>query len=246
MSDEDGFTDEQVHASAVHFLLSEDRKETALVLLSCTPILISDGHWHDTTQYNLLLKGTSQTYRLLSSENNPIIDEIKHAFNVVLPVDDIVARVTLSVKLIDVEPSWKEQMLDIVQGKQVHNQGIDIKDKVSIIWKNLRFRSESERRIAEALDKVGVWYLPNCLGRLGTVGERKNKEADFVICFKGKWGILEVDGEPFHPPTRTVEDHKRDREFLANGIKIVQHYDATECYHAPDRVVRNFLDLLAN
>jgi very-short-patch-repair endonuclease len=75
-------------------------------------------------------------------------------------------------------------------------------------------------------------------------GIRKNKEPDFVVCENGRWGILEVDGEPFHPPTRTTEDHKRDRDFLAHGIRVVQHYDANECYQQPDRVVANFLNLL--
>ena len=52
------------------------------------------------------------------------------------------------------------------------------------------------------------------------------------------------NGEPFHPATRTVEDHKRDRLFRSHGIQVVEHFDATECYKDPDRVVRDFLKLL--
>ncbi len=56
--------------------------------------------------------------------------------------------------------------------------------------------------------------------------------------------MLEVDGEPFHPPSRTVQDHERDRLFKQHGIRTVDHFDATECYEAPQAVVRKFLDIL--
>jgi hypothetical protein len=73
-------------------------------------------------------------------------------------------------------------------------------------FQGLRFRSTSEMKIAQALDRYGVLYLPNCKGRLGRPEERMNREADFFVILNGKVGILEVDGEPFHPPTRTVRD----------------------------------------
>ena len=65
-----------------------------------------------------------------------------------------------------------------------------------------------------------------------------------VGCHKGKWGILEVDGELFHPVARTAEDHERDRLFLAHGIKLVQHFDAGECFENVEGVVKKFLYLL--
>ncbi len=65
-----------------------------------------------------------------------------------------------------------------------------------------------------------------------------------MICHQGRWGILEVDGEPYHPPSRTVDDHKRDRDFRKYGIQVVEHFDARECYQQPDRVVKEFLDTL--
>ena len=85
---------------------------------------------------------------------------------------------------------------------------------------------------------------PNCKARLGAVGARQNREADFMVCFEGRWGILEVDGEPFHPPSRTAQDHERDRLFRTHGILIVEHFDARECYNDPNRVVGRFLEIL--
>ncbi len=124
----------------------------------------------------------------------------------------------------------------------LHNQAVSA--VAPRIWNNLRFRSESELRIAQALDRTGVLFLPNCLARLGTPSDRQNREPDFLICDHGKWGILEVDGEPFHPPSRTVHDHERARLFKTHGIRVVEHFDAGECYGNPDAVVAKFLQLL--
>ncbi len=87
-------------------------------------------------------------------------------------------------------------------------------------------------------------YIPNCKARLSSSEGRINREPDFVVCVKGKWGILEGDGEPFHPPSRTVHDHERDRLSRAYGISVVEHFDATECYQDPDGVVKKFLHIL--
>jgi hypothetical protein len=135
-------------------------------------------------------------------------------------------------------------LLEIARGKGVHNQGIPIEGGRALIWKNLRFRSQSETRIAQALERVGVLFLPNCLARLGAESGRCNKEADFLVCLDGKWGILEVDGEPFHPPSRTTEDHERDRLFRCHRILVVEPFDAGECFDNSDGVVRRFLDIL--
>ena len=55
---------------------------------------------------------------------------------------------------------------------------------------------------------------------------------------------MEVDGEPFHPPSRTVQDHERDRLFKAHGITVVEHFDAGECFEKADGVVQGFLEIL--
>jgi len=106
-----------------------------------------------------------------------------------------------------------------------------------LAWNNLRFRSASEVRIAEALERAQVLFLPNCMARLGC-SRRENRETDFLICHPGKWGILEVDGPLSHPPPRKVDDDDRARLFKAHGIRLVEHFDA-------GGVAKRFLSLLA-
>ena len=89
-----------------------------------------------------------------------------------------------------------------------------------------------------------MWFLPNNVGRLTTSEGRCLREADFLVIYEGKVGVLEVDGEPFHPPTRAAYDHDIARDYRLQGIRVVERYDAKECYGTPDAVVAEFLQLL--
>jgi uncharacterized protein YjbI with pentapeptide repeats len=126
----------------------------------------------------------------------------------------------------------------------INNQGIQFYSNSTIhTWERLRFRSKTEIKIAEALDRTGVLFVPNSLARLTTPKGRENKEADFLICYNGKWGVLEVDG-PFHTAERRVEEQERERIFKKNGIKVVERFDAQRCYNNPDEVVQEFFKMI--
>ncbi|WP_242038986.1 pentapeptide repeat-containing protein [Anabaena lutea] len=126
----------------------------------------------------------------------------------------------------------------------INNQGVQFYSNSTIhTWENLRFRSKTEIKIAEALDRTGVLFVPNSLARLTTTKGRENKEADFLICYKGKWGVLEVDG-PFHTAERRVEEQERERIFKKNGIKVVERFDSERCYNNPDEVVQEFFNMI--
>ena len=138
----------------------------------------------------------------------------------------------------------KEELLALLRGDHVTNQGLPFAHQRPVLtWNGLRFRSGAEVRIAEALERVQVLFLPNCMARLG-FSQRQNREADFLVCLKGKWGILEVDGPFTHPPARKVDDDERARLFKAHGIRLVEHFDAGDCLENADGVVKRFLYLL--
>ena len=125
-----------------------------------------------------------------------------------------------------------------------NNQGVQFRsDRKIHTWERLRFRSKHEIKIAEALDRTGVLFVPNSLARLTTPKGRENKEADFLICYNGKWGVLEVVG-PFHTAERRVEEQERERIFKKNGIKVVERFDAERCYNNPDEVVQEFFKMI--
>jgi hypothetical protein len=234
-------------ASAARFLIDGGEYDAASVLLACTMRVEESGDsWYvgDETHHALHIEvhGPRAAYDALQSPESLLGKAIRRALQAVLPSDTYIKHFTVHAELVEIDSDWRKELLEIARGRGVHNQAVGADG--ARLWKNLRFRSESEVRVARALDKAGVLFLPNCRARLGTEQERVNREADFLVCHEGKWGVLEVDGEPFHPPSRTVHDHERDRLFRSHGVRLVEHFDASRCFEEADRVVTAFLSLL--
>jgi hypothetical protein len=259
-------------ASAGRFLVDGGEEDAASVLLACSLSAWPSGdtfyvgdETHEALHVELI--GPRAAYDALMQEDEPVpTDEdgepfpmpeeywdnlplvvrpvIQKAIEAVLPSGFYIKHLTIHADLVDIDPDWRTELLEIARGKGVHNQAVMA--RTPHIWQNLNFRSRSEIRIAQALDKAKVLFMPNCRSRLGTSADvRVNREADFLVCHEGRWGILEVDGEPFHPPERTAQEHERDRLFRTHGLRVVEHFDATRCYEQPDAVVREFLGILA-
>lgn len=107
----------------------------------------------------------------------------------------------------------------------------------------LRFRSKTETRIYDALKQKDILFFPNPAAILGK--RTVKREPDFLICFGGKWGILEVMGDQYHNVTSAVVDHDRARLFKDYGLYFIEFYDANKCYNQPNEVVEDFLSRLA-
>lgn len=147
----------------------------------------------------------------------------------------------------EIGEDWREHLKQLAKGEKVSNQARDFGPKpksATITWHNLRFRSQPEKKIAEALERAAVLFFPNCAARLGTSEHRMNREPDFLICIDGKCGILEVDGMSYHKQASIEQEE--DRQFMNHGIKVVLHFDAQKCFNDPDGVVTEFLRILRN
>jgi hypothetical protein len=249
--------DDQLLASAVTFLMDGGDEQAAMILLSCTlteeEVLQSNMDGDSYVVSVITLTAPRVSYDALAPLNfyskrvvppdrrNEIWATVKRALRA---VTDEWTDVVVKASLVPITAHWREELFAILRGDHVTNQGLPFAPQPPVLtWNNLRFRSQTEIRIAQELDRRQVLFLPNCLARLGFKA-RQNHEADFLICAEGKWGILEVDGDLAHPPTRTAEDHERDRLFHAHGILLVQHFAASECWENADGVVRKFLELL--
>src|SRR5258706_12362887 len=127
--------DEKIQASAAQFLINKQEEQAAIILLSCSLELYDVGDW-DITAYNAIFTGSYYAYEILEQENHPITSAIRAAFQAVLPLGSYVKYITSKAILIDIEPGWKPKMLEIVQGKEVHNQGVSINNRTTITWNN--------------------------------------------------------------------------------------------------------------
>ena len=113
-----------------------------------------------------------------------------------------------------------------------------------VVYDGLRFRSKTEIKIYEALKKRRVLFFANSTAVLGQ--KNTKREPDFLVCQDGRWGILEVMGEPYHPSATAMKDHDRARLFKNYGLHVIEFYDANRCYNHPDDVVDEFLNLLSS
>lgn len=113
-------------------------------------------------------------------------------------------------------------------------------------WQGMRFRSQVEIRVAQALEERGLLYCPNSLTRLGTY--HKSFESDFLVCcpthWGFKWAVLEVDGY-WHLPEKRAKEHERERLFEHSGVRVYR-FDAKLCEQDPHAVVSELMDLMSH
>jgi len=237
---------EELIASAAKFLIEGGENEAASVILACNVdscSVASSNYWDGRVSYgvDVDLRGPRIAYDVLSDSQNPIHEQMRIALGAVLDHNCSIQSINIRAERMTIAPAWRIELAEMARGILVHNQAA-VAEKFSL-WQNLRFRSKTEIRVAQALDKAGVIFFPLCMARVSMANRRINLEPDFLVCKGGTWGVLEVDGAAFHPPERTAQEHERDRLFRSQGV-IVEQFDATRCYNEPDRVVAEFFRIL--
>lgn len=159
--------EDTILASAASFLIAGDEEDAANVLLSCSMEISGSGEeYFSLTSEDVFapvtvkLKGPRSAYDILKNQEHPITKQIQNAISTVWsdgyqPIRDFSAHA----EQIEIDPNWRSELLEIARGKGVHNQAIGAKNVRT--WKNLNFRSQSEIKIAEALDRKAVLFFPN-------------------------------------------------------------------------------------
>jgi hypothetical protein len=234
--------DERLLANAVSFLIQGQELYEASILLLCKVDTTIVEQYSDATTIEVELRGSRAIYDIIQDKKHASTIAVTNAFSAVVPSGVSVYGLSCRVEYPDFDSNWRTTLLEVIEGKRPLNQCVPIEEKPRYPWENLFFRSPVEIVIAKALDKCGVLFLPNCMGRLGRPGSRENREADFLVCLEGKWGILEINGDAYH--TNSAKDHNRGRLFKLHGIRVFEPYEARRCINEPDSVVREFLELI--
>jgi hypothetical protein len=235
---------EKLLANATNFLIQGQEFNEASILLLCNiNVLVWNDNNFGATELAIVLTSNRAIYDIIRDRNNTSTIAIHNAFDEVLPYDYCVRNLYAIVQLPDeFDSDWRTKMLEIIEGKMPLNQCLPIQEKPRHEWAYLLFRSPVEITIAKTLDKHRVLFLPNCMARLGLPDSRENKEADFLVCYDGKWGILEINGDSYH--VNSAKDHNRGRLFKSHGIKVFEPYEASRCLKEPIKVVQEFLELI--
>jgi hypothetical protein len=243
---------DRLQASAVAYLLDGGQTDAASVLLACSLEVGTYDSFSDydgNRFYSLFAEfgaGARDVVLILNDLAHPITSAICEALNAAIPgINEEVQHVNAHFEVRDLDPSWRNNLAEIARGTRVNNQGVahGSVPAAPVKWRDLNFRSQTEMRIAAALDTTGVLFLPNCLARVNVSDTRVTREVDFLVCSDGKWGILEIDGPHHHG--MAAEDHDRDRLFKDYKIRVIERYPWRKCYDDALGTVQSFLKLLS-
>jgi hypothetical protein len=234
-------------ASAATYLVEGQELYEASILLLCTNLSLTRGSTFysgnkEITDASIELSGNRAVYDIFNNAEHNATKAIKRALVAALGPSYDLTSISCRAFIDEYDNDWRVKLLGVIEGKIPLNQGVPIQDKPRYTWEYLFFRSPVEISIAKALDKCGVLFLPNCATRLGLATCRENREADFLVCHEGKWGILEINGDTYH--INSAKDHNRGRLFKLHGIKVFEPYEASRCVKEPEKVVQEFLELI--
>jgi hypothetical protein len=158
-------------------------------------------------------------------------------------------EVTFRIALIDAEEGWEKITRRLIIESQDPNQGV-ITEKAFAkrgqrphIYNEMKFGSKSEIRIAQELESRKVLFFPLPLAVRCDTGNfyEDHREADFLVCNDGVWGVLEIA----HHNGRYEKDKEKDAWFKKSGILCVEHYTAEKCFNTSKVVIDEFLEVLA-
>jgi hypothetical protein len=187
-----------------------DQAELALALLDSEIVALRPGD-RDANRVVVEIEASIEAFRFLQEANHfqgswdeRFPSQLFYFFEDLLPhmtLGDVVIRPQPA----EVSEGWRDRVRAAMEG-QASNQGTAFGTNEPILHNGLYYRSKSEVRIAEALEKVeGVLFFPNS----GSMSHGVQKEPDFLVIYRGKVGILEVDG-PTHAG-RAADDSSATR-----------------------------------
>lgn len=239
--------EEHTLAGAASYLVEGQELYEASILLLCTNLQLRLGKtyysgWEEITDISIELSGNRTVYEIINNKEHGATISIERAFQASLGANYSILSLSCRSVIDNFDSDWRTKLLDVIEGKLPLNQGVPIQDKPRYPWGYLFFRAPVEIAIAKSLDKHQVLFLPNCGARLGLPGSREYREADFLVCYEGKWGILEINGDTFH--TNSAKDHNRSRLFKMHGIRVFEAYEAKRCIKYPDIIVQEFIELI--
>lgn len=175
----------------------------------------------------------------------PLCQEISGRFGI--GVNWVEVRETLPV----VGPGWRDMVQREISGERPTNHARRLQPAPRRwLEDNLAFTNEGEQRVYRLLkhrqeqslpeeETIAIFPLPN--GRIA----KRTWEPDFLITYKGRAGILEIDG-PHHNARRAL-DATREHLMRDSGIAYVDRVpvEALENRAELERVIDRFLRRLA-
>lgn len=165
------------------------------------------------------------------------------------PIADIFTELGLNVEYVVVHldlalppTNWRDDLASNVAVLGSNQALFNYRNSSKVAFQGLNFRSKTEVKVFQALVSRGVLVLPLPVAVLGSPNQYR--EPDFLVCYRGKWGILEVQGDKWHPPLTAARDHERRRQLTSLGVRVCEFFDAKRCWEATEDVINEFFAAL--
>lgn len=238
--------EERMLSAAIRRLVAMDRIDAAMPLLDATvaDLILPAG----ARYWQLYLIVGAESYDAYKAADYTVYEDpeygpVRQPDMLYRPVFESVApppaadvgAVHARIRLDPVEAGWREAAYASLKGGSP-NQG-NLVSQGAITYNGRFYRSRDETLIARELDRRAILFFPLPSASRASV----LKEPDFVIVYKGRVGVLEVDGA-YHTG-RAADDHKRDLFFEQSGM-FVKHFNGDDVRNNVGLVLDTFLRLL--
>jgi hypothetical protein len=242
-------------AAAVQRLLKLDQPEAALALAEAKIVrLLGRNSWRDV-EVHLTVPGDHYDTLTAPSvyENDAEVNDFGEPYEVrgssrlcrvfsdVLPPRSDCELVEVKVENEPVPETWREEFKASI-GRGAVNQGNvpGVPQAKFVSADGLRYRSKTEMVIADELKRRQIIFFPL---PVAVIGGKAVREPDFVILHEGRFGVLEIHGEPWHPASRAAQENAQAYPYRAAGaIHFIA--DAKDAYNAPGVVIDKLLALM--
>lgn len=224
---------EDVHlGTAVEALLEAGEEQAAALLLDLEDMeydFVDEAYaWDGSAQVWAVVEArcTVPAFLLPRFQDEGLRSKIISVLQTAAVQDDMFVRyVTFHQR--QAAPGWRERAekrLGVGPSNQAQVGGAPKKDWVTV--GRLRFRSAPEAQVYRALRRAQerlpgretITIVPNCGARV----LRHTWEPDFLVAYRGRVGVIEVDGP--HHAGRSAADKSRDRTYEDCGVAYVDRW----------------------
>lgn len=245
---------EQWLAAAATLLYQQGDTEAAI---AATDVLVVDLSLWNSNEYEpdeYLVYFTVEP-NLVDQFTDAMLKRLVDGMHAVMP-----RRAAVRIDSIEVSPvvpvpsaDWRNQ-LRTANGPTPTNQARKVRlepEDQHPIEDDLHFTNEWEHRVYGVLkarqaalpDNETIGIMP--LGKMRLLGS--TREPDFLITYKGRAGVIEVDGPHHGKSGRASSDHSRDNLMIHAGVEWVSRLDVQDVNTKAEaeKFVDNFLARLA-
>lgn len=215
---------DRILGTAIVLLESRDEHEAAALLEMST--LVHAWGWNNEDLYELQVDPT-------------MFDAVR---NTQAPINAALCNVLDDQEPPSIKPrligqGWREARHE-ERALGVSNQGSWKSGENGLTVKGLKFADPAEVRVAEALSAIqreqratdSLSWTTN----VPVVTKQRQHWVDFVVTFRERTGVLEVDGDTHRKGSRYMADASRDAQLRDAGVKLVQRIAAEDTNNATE------------